>query len=132
MMLATYGPEQGSNGNYVWYPIFYDLDTQCGINNSGSVYWDYDVNAQDEGIFSGAGSVLWDNFYACFLDDIKKFYRLMRVNDRTAMLSISILVLLLDLLVILIRVVQHLLVPICSIARKVTAHLTVQHSSVIV
>jgi len=81
MMLATYGPEQGSNGNYVWYPIFYDLDTQLGINNSGSVYWDYDVNAQADGIFSGAGSVLWDNFFACFLDDLKKFYRLLRVND---------------------------------------------------
>lgn len=78
MMIATWGPESGSNGNYIWYPIFYDMDTQLGINNSGTVFWDYDVNAQDEGLFSGAGSVLWDNFYACFLPQIKDVYIAMR------------------------------------------------------
>ncbi len=77
MMIATWGPEE-VGGNYIWYPIFYDMDTQLGINNSGTVYWDYDENAQDNGVFSGAGSVLWDNFYACFLDEIKAFYRTMR------------------------------------------------------
>lgn len=77
MMIATWGPEE-AGGNYIWYPIFYDMDTQLGINNSGTVYWDYDENAQDNGVFSGAGSVLWDNFYACFLDEIKSFYRTMR------------------------------------------------------
>lgn len=77
MMIATWGPEE-ENGNYIWYPIFYDMDTQLGINNSGTVYWDYDINAQDQGIFSGAGSVLWDNFYACFLPEIKQMYRDMR------------------------------------------------------
>ena len=73
MMLASWGPEK-EGGEYIWYPIFYDMDTQLGINNSGSVYWDYDVNAQDDGIFSGAGSVLWDNFYTCFLPEVKSFY----------------------------------------------------------
>lgn len=77
MMIATWGPEE-VGGEYIWYPIFYDMDTQLGINNSGTVFWDYDVNAQDDGIFSGAGSVLWDNFYACFLEEIKAFYRIMR------------------------------------------------------
>ena len=77
MMIATWGPEE-EGGEYIWYPIFYDMDTQLGINNSGTVYWDYDVNAQDDGIFSGAGSVLWDNFYACFLPEIKEMYRNMR------------------------------------------------------
>ena len=73
MMIASWGPEK-EGGDYIWYPIFYDMDTQLGINNSGTVYWDYDVNAQDDGIFSGAGSVLWDNFYACFLPEIKTQY----------------------------------------------------------
>ena len=88
MMIATWGPERDltpeeelkglPHAPYIWYPIFYDMDTQLGINNSGTVYWDYDVNAQDEGLFSGAGSVLWDNFYVCFLERIKQFYRAMR------------------------------------------------------
>lgn len=80
MMIASWGPEE-VGGEYIWYPIFYDMDTQLGINNSGTVYWDYDVNAQDDGLFSGAGSVLWDNFYACFLDRIKQVYRAMRDNN---------------------------------------------------
>ena len=44
MMIASWGPEE-ANGDYIWYPIFYDMDTQLGINNSGQVYWDYDVDA---------------------------------------------------------------------------------------
>ena len=82
MMIASWGPEE-EGGDYIWYPIFYDMDTQLGINNSGTVYWDYDVNAQDSGIFSGAGSVLWDNFYACFLPEIKNFYIKWRKENLT-------------------------------------------------
>ena len=82
MMIASWGPEK-EGGDYIWYPIFYDMDTQLGVNNSGTVYWDYDVNAQDEGIFSGAGSVLWDNFYACFLPEIKAQYINWRNNTLT-------------------------------------------------
>jgi len=82
MMIATWGPEK-EGGDYIWYPIFYDMDTQLGVNNSGTVYWDYDVNAQDDGIFSGAGSVLWDNFYTCFLPEIKMQYINWRNNTLT-------------------------------------------------
>ena len=35
MMLATWGPQE-TNGNYIWYPIFYDIDTQLGLNNVGA------------------------------------------------------------------------------------------------
>jgi hypothetical protein len=34
MMLASWGPE-AEGGEYIWYPIFYDVDTQLGLNNSG-------------------------------------------------------------------------------------------------
>lgn len=35
MMLASWGPHE-AGGDYIWYPIFYDIDTQLGINNVGA------------------------------------------------------------------------------------------------
>lgn len=107
MMIASFGPEE-AGGEYIWYPIFYDMDTQLGVNNSGQVYWDYDEDATPDlrmrtifpdnwdgeadtvvesttgttdSIFSGNGSVLWNNMYICFLNEIKALYREMRGKD---------------------------------------------------
>lgn len=117
MMIASFGPEE-VGGEYIWYPIFYDMDTQLGVNNSGQVYWDYDEDAtpdlymqttipagwdgeadvsvkshtnvseqepdgNTDSIFSGNGSVLWNNIYICFLNEIKSLYREMRNKDLT-------------------------------------------------
>lgn len=97
MMIATWGPtshtedEDGNiiPGNHIWYPIFYDMDTQLGVNNSGQVYWDYDEDAtpteldengnlKHSSIFSGNGSVLWNNVILCFEDQIRFAYRQLR------------------------------------------------------
>lgn len=115
-MFATWGPEE-EGGAYIWYPIFYDLDTQLGVNNSGQVYWDYDedatpdlryrmVQAQDgtwdaqvyarnnsptatgeeiyngstDSIFSGNGSVLWNNIQILFRPEIQALYRTLRLK----------------------------------------------------
>ena len=101
MMLASWGPEE-EGGEYIWYPIFYDLDTMLGINNSGQVYWDYDVDAtpplamrtifkngqadvevysttgSTDSIFSGNGSVLWNNMRLCFATEIANMYKALR------------------------------------------------------
>lgn len=77
MMLATWGPQQ-VGGNYIWYPIFYDVDTQLGIDNSGVPLWDYDVNPSDDRVFSTPGSVMWNNFYSQFLTQIKNKYAELR------------------------------------------------------
>lgn len=73
MMLASWGP-QTPTGDYIWYPIFYDVDTQLGVNNSGVPTWDYDTNATRDGQFSTANSVLWNNLWSCFAERIKKKY----------------------------------------------------------
>lgn len=91
MMIATYGPKK-LGGHHIWYPIFYDIDTQLGVNNSGQIYWDYDADATPldidettgrlkDSIFSGNGSVLWYNFALCFQDQIKDAYRAMRKGE---------------------------------------------------
>lgn len=80
MMLASFGPRE-ENGEYIWYPMFYDIDTQLGLNNSGSYLWDYDADVTLEGLFSTPGSVLWTNLYAMFQDEIKNKYRVFRGSD---------------------------------------------------
>lgn len=77
MMLATFGPHE-SGGEFVWYPIFYDIDTQLGLNNSGSYLWDYDEECTENGTFSTATSVLWNNLWTMFEGDIINEYRILR------------------------------------------------------
>lgn len=72
-MMASWGP-QVEGGDYIWYPIFYDLDTQLGINNTGIPSFTYNVDATDEGNFSTSDSILWNNFYKNF----KNSYILMK------------------------------------------------------
>ena len=71
---------------YIWFPIFYDIDTQLGLNNIGAVLWDYDTDATEQGTFSTANSVLWQNFFAGFRTEIEDKYRTLRqarLNEKT-------------------------------------------------
>lgn len=79
-MMASWGPlEMG--GDYIWYPIFYDIDTQLGINNTGIPSFEYYVNATEEGCFSTNDSVLWMNLYEAFFPEIKaKYFQLRGAN----------------------------------------------------
>lgn len=89
MMMASYGPTANSDGNYVWFPIFYDIDTQLGLNNIGATLWDYDCDATLEKAFSTASSVLWVNFADCFDDLIQNKYRDLRANNKLTYESID-------------------------------------------
>jgi hypothetical protein len=80
MMIATFGPTKNSQGNFVWYPIFYDIDTQLGLNNVGALLWDYNEDATENRTFSTGNSVLWDNFADVFKEEIKSTYRSLRNN----------------------------------------------------
>ena len=77
LMMATFGPTH-SGGEYIWYPIFYDIDTQLGLNNSGAYLWDYDADVTKNNLFSTPTSVLWVNLYDVFYDDIVRKYRVLR------------------------------------------------------
>lgn len=77
-MMASWGPLE-KNGDYIWYPIFYDIDTQLGINNTGIPSFTYDIDATEGGHFSTNSSVLWNNFYTCYKDSyIRNKYRQLR------------------------------------------------------
>ena len=82
MMLASWGPQK-EGGEYIWYPIFYDVDTQLGVNNSGVPTWEYDTNATADKQFSTADSVLWNNVWSCFSSAIQSLYVNLRKNALT-------------------------------------------------
>lgn len=64
-MMASWGPlEEG--GDYIWYPIFYDIDTQLGINNTGIPSFEFNVDATEANNFSTSDSILWNNFYTFY------------------------------------------------------------------
>lgn len=77
-MMASWGPLE-AGGDYIWYPIFYDIDTQLGINNTGIPSFTYDIDATKDGHFSTNTSVLWNNFFTCYKDSyIRNKYRQLR------------------------------------------------------
>ena len=77
MMIATFGPRE-EGGEYIWYPIFYDIDTQLGLNNVGAKLWDYDEDCSENGTYSTKDSVLWTNFYDVFKNTVISTYRTLR------------------------------------------------------
>ena len=80
-MFASWGPQK-QGGEYIWYPIFYDIDTQLGINNTGIPSFEYNVDATDNGNFSTSDSVLWNNFYKYFKNSriLMKYKHLKGIN----------------------------------------------------
>lgn len=81
-MFASWGP-QAADGEYIWYPIFYDIDTQLGINNTGIPSFEYYTDATEAGSFSTNDSVLWNNLYRNFKGAIVQKYRQLRGNSST-------------------------------------------------
>ena len=77
MMFATYGPKE-LGGEYIWFPIFYDIDTQLGLNNSGALLWDYPEDATLNGTYSTPNSVLWTNLYNNYFADLADKYQELR------------------------------------------------------
>ena len=78
-MMASWGPQE-DGGEYIWYPLFYDIDTQLGINNTGIPSYEYSVNATLDDCFSTSDSVLWNNLFTCFFDNIKSTYHTLKNN----------------------------------------------------
>ena len=72
MMLTTW------DGN-IWYPQFYDLDTQLGLDNTGYLkfYSDIDIT---EGVYNTSGSKLWTMVENVFADELSTMYKKLRTS----------------------------------------------------
>ena len=83
MMIATWGKEHRTftkdNGtvetvyDYIWYPIFYDMDTMLGLENSGVVSKNYYDDDNDAGVFNG-DEVLWNFVRDALSAEVNQFY----------------------------------------------------------
>ena len=76
-MMASWGPMK-EGGDYIWFPIFYDMDTQLGINNTGIPSFEFSIDATEEGTFSTNDSILWNNFYLIFHGQMLQKYQQLR------------------------------------------------------
>lgn len=77
--VAYYVPK---NANYKWYPIFYDNDTELGLNNVGIIKFEPNVESLDvvgSGYaFNGADSTLWYNIGVAYEKELIDIYTTMR------------------------------------------------------
>lgn len=72
MMLASWDQN-------IWYPIFYDMDTMLGVNNTGFNKFSFDTEDRvEDKVFNGYDSILWNNFKICFESEIANFYNSLR------------------------------------------------------
>ena len=72
MMLTTWDGD-------IWYPQFYDLDTQLGLDNTGYLkfYSDIDIT---EGVYNTSGSKLWTMVENVFADELSAMYKKLRTS----------------------------------------------------
>ena len=64
-----------------WYPQVYDADTTIGLDNTGFLKFDMDIEMGDENVFNTTGSMLWKRIVLLFQAELKEQYSLMR-QDR--------------------------------------------------
>lgn len=56
MTITTWGA--GKDGNPLWYPMFYDMDTAFGFTNNGALTWGPEVRCPED--YNTGGSLLWE------------------------------------------------------------------------
>lgn len=87
MMIATWGPEkrkykdyitgeEKESFNYIFYPIFYDMDTMLGLNNYGAIAFKYYAEDTDPDIFNG-NEILWNFVRDALGEELNKHYSTM-------------------------------------------------------
>lgn len=82
--------EIDSNGNRIWYPQLYDMDTCLGLNNEGLIKFDVDIEPEhdstvedDNTAFNTSASKLWVKLHDFMWDEIKQEYQYLRTNKLT-------------------------------------------------
>ena len=84
MMIATWGREQrtykdiisGENKTsnyYIWYPIFYDMDTMMGLDNTGVQQFEYYDTDDNSDVYNG-DEVLWTFVKYTLTKDLANMY----------------------------------------------------------
>ena len=77
MVLTTWG--KNVEGNVIWYPMFYDCDSELGLTNDGQLRYGSGID-MDTGDFNTSNSRLWTKLKRCFNPQITERYISMRAN----------------------------------------------------
>lgn len=72
MRLVTYD-------GLVWYPTFYDMDTILGVDNSGALKFNPDVEFSE---YNTSNSALWTKMFKFMKSEIKDRYMQLRVSNK--------------------------------------------------
>lgn len=67
----------------VWYPQVYDADTTLGLDNTGFLQFDMDIEMGDKHVFNTTGSMLWKRVQLLFANELNEQYALMRQKEFT-------------------------------------------------
>lgn len=86
MMMACFDADNDAGTGH-WFPIFYDMDTILGVNNVGTLKFQYYAEDTDTQVFNANASyyteqgqievnysTLWCNFRQAFQEEIKNMY----------------------------------------------------------
>jgi hypothetical protein len=95
MMIATWGKEKREytdcitgevkeSNNYIFYPIFYDMDTMLGLDNSGFNRFNYYDEDTDPTIYNG-DEILWNFVRDNLFDELAEMYN----NMESSLLNID-------------------------------------------
>lgn len=77
MVMTTWGKD--INGNVIWYPMFYDCDSELGLTNDGQLRYGSGID-MDTGDFNTSNSRLWTKLKRNFNQQITERYISMRSN----------------------------------------------------
>ena len=98
MMLCSFDQDMDAGTGH-WFPIFYDMDTQLGVDNEGKIRFLYDDEDYEFGKFNtlanynnlitgepngGVVNILWSNFVTCFKSNIQNMYLKLRSGQLNA------------------------------------------------
>ncbi len=67
----------------IWYPQVYDADTTIGLDNTGFLKFDMDIEMGDPHVFNTTGSKLWQKVRVLFEKELQEQYALMRQKHFT-------------------------------------------------
>ena len=67
----------------IWYPQVYDADTTIGLDNTGFLKFDMDIEMGDPHVFNTTGSKLWQKVRVLFEKELQEQYAIMRQKHFT-------------------------------------------------
>lgn len=94
MMVATWGKEKRTykslnadgtytekeSNNYIFYPIFYDMDTMFGLDNTGVDKFKFDAEDTQEDVFNGV-DILWNFVRDALRDELAPYFNNLENNN---------------------------------------------------